>query len=67
MRFFIFVTFICCCGLAIVLLTIFLWRKYTRVGGAANCDTYIQEEQQQHQVSLYLKTNLEFLVHMLKL
>ena len=54
MRFFIFVTFICCCGLAIVLLTIFLWRKYTRVGGAANCDTYIQEEQQQHQVSLYL-------------
>ncbi len=55
MRFFIFVTFICCCGLAIVLLTIFLWRKYTRVGGAANCDTYIQEEQQQHQVSLYLK------------
>ena len=54
MMFFIFVTFICCCGLALILLTIFLWRKYTRAGGAlaANCDTFIQQEQQQHLVSV---------------
>lgn len=46
-KFTVFVIFICCCGLSLVFLAAFLWRKYTR---ASNCDTTSSNMQQQYQV-----------------
>lgn len=46
-KFIAFVIFICCCGLTLLCLAAFLWRKYTRT---ANCDTTSSNMPQQYQV-----------------
>jgi hypothetical protein len=57
----VFVIFICCCGLSLIFLAAFLWRKYTR---ATNCDTTSSNMQQQYQVSemFFLSSLIEIIL-----
>ena len=52
-KFVIFVVLICCCGLSLVILAAFLWRKYTSYANVMECDTNIIQNQQVLQVMYF--------------